>query len=541
MKNAVVTIAMGENFQSIARMTHPSLRKYAERIRADFVVIDQQKVSQTSPHFEKFQIYDLLNRYERIIYIDTDVIVRDDCPNLFDVVKPEEMGAFDEGAIMDRTKAMAEIAQAYEESLKEWKGKYYNTGVMVISRVHKELFRKPEKEIWNFYEQSYLNLKILRLQIRMHDLHYRFNRMNCMDQKTGEHRLKSYIVHYAGVLGGLTALIPFDLQRWESGEYKSFRRNIVIGAGNNRLGDNVCAEPVIRYIIENTPDTDFIIVSIFPQLFKRYEDRARIVSFDNLKTEYNRDKAYLHINAAVQEENPIKRFLTCDSMHMVDFLSIVCLKRQLPDHLKTIRLDVTPKGLSDVLEIAGCPIQDHVLIHPGRSWPSKTFPATYWNEIIAGVAKKHKVAIIGADTLFNGFGTVEGLALPDGVVDFRNLLDEEGLIAAVSMAPVLVTNDSAPLHVAGAFDNHIVLLPTCKHPDLVLPHRNGSKYYKVQALYKKILSDEGRFNPVEALQGPEMEKLPGDVMEYIPDAKDVVEAVDRAISGSPKIPTAQVS
>jgi ADP-heptose:LPS heptosyltransferase len=228
-------------------------------------------------------------------------------------------------------------------------------------------------------------------------------------------------------------------------------------------------------------------------------------------------------------------------MHMVDFLSIVCLKRQLPDHLKTIRLDVTPKGLSDVLEIAGCPIQDHVLIHPGRSWPSKTFPATYWNEIIAGVAKKHKVAIIGADTLFNGFGTVEGLALPDGVVDFRNLLDEEGLIAAVSMAPVLVTNDSAPLHVAGAFDNHIVLLPTCKHPDLVLPHRNGSKYYKVQALYKKILSDEGRFNPVEALQGPEMEKLPGDVMEYIPDAKDVVEAVDRAISGSPKIPTAQVS
>lgn len=516
--NAVVTIAIGDTYQSLAKMTHASIKAYAEKIGAEFIVIDRQRVSVTSAHYEKFQIADLLNKYERIIYIDTDVIVRDDCPNLFEIVPENRLGAFDEGAIMERRQALLQCAADYNEPLKNektWDGRYYNTGVMVISRMHKDLFKRPEKEIWNYYEQSYLNLQILNREIRMFNLDYKFNRMHALDKKTGEHRLVSYIVHYAGVLNGLDKVIPIDLARWKSGEWKTFRRNIIIGVGQNRLGDNVCAEPTVRFIVNNSPDCNITIQAVFPQLFKHLSDKARVCRFDEF--EYEWDQAYLHIETACDELSPLKKQITCDSMNMVDFTSIVSIKRTLNDADREIRLGVTPSGIAEVLDVAEKPVKDMVLVHPGKAWPSKTFPAGYWNEIIGGIAKSVPVGVIGADMSL-GRGTVP-VDLPDNVVDFRNLLSVEGLVAAISMTKALVTNDSGPMHIAGAFDNGIVLLPTCKHPDLVLPMRKGNKYYKTRALYKKI---NDKYSPEQPL--PNLVELEGDICDYLPAPSTVIEA-----------------
>ena len=161
--NALLTISVGEKYQKMAEVTHPSLERYAERIGAQFVVIDEY--SSSTPHFEKFQIYNMLNKYNRIIYLDTDIIVREDCPNLFEVVPYDKLGVFNEGAFIDRTMPMVEVAKQYKISIDKWNRQYYNTGVMVLSRVHKFLFKPPEVEISNFFEQSYLNLNIIKSKI----------------------------------------------------------------------------------------------------------------------------------------------------------------------------------------------------------------------------------------------------------------------------------------------------------------------------------------------------------------------------------------
>lgn len=90
----VLTIAVGPEHQRIAAVTHPSLRAYARRIGAEFLSIDDSTT--TTPHWEKCQLARLLETYDRILYLDTDLIVRDDCPNLFDVVPPAQLGAFNE-------------------------------------------------------------------------------------------------------------------------------------------------------------------------------------------------------------------------------------------------------------------------------------------------------------------------------------------------------------------------------------------------------------------------------------------------------------
>ena len=96
------------------------------------------------------------------------------------------------------------------------------------------------------------------------------------------------------------------------------------------------------------------------------------------------------------------------------------------------------------------------------------------------------------------------------------------------MSKCLVTNDSSPLHIAGAFDNWIVVIPTCKHPDHILPYRNGTQYYKTKALYKKLLLDDLEVRHTE-FHADTIDKIPEghNLYEYLPDPDDVVNEVFR--------------
>ena len=39
MKKAVVTLTIGKKFETLAQLTHPTLKAYANKIGADFIVL----------------------------------------------------------------------------------------------------------------------------------------------------------------------------------------------------------------------------------------------------------------------------------------------------------------------------------------------------------------------------------------------------------------------------------------------------------------------------------------------------------------------
>ena len=90
--------------------------------------------------WNKFYIHELLNEYKRIIYLDIDILIREDCPNLFDIVPVDKLGMFNEGRYTTRYEYLEQASEYYKEPLKPWNGKFYNSGVMVISRLHKKIF-----------------------------------------------------------------------------------------------------------------------------------------------------------------------------------------------------------------------------------------------------------------------------------------------------------------------------------------------------------------------------------------------------------------
>lgn len=521
MKKAIITICFGQKFKELSKITHPSLKYYAKKINADFIVLDENNQyysDKTFPQWEKFAIYNLLNTYDRIIYLDTDIIIREDCPDLFEVVPYKQIGAFNEAKFVPREYYLIDTARAYNIDISKinWNGKYYNTGVLIVSKCHKYIFKKPEIEYNCFYEQSYLNLIIAINESGrskedislMYDLSYKFNRMTCLDF-SGEERHASYIIHYAGYHYFITEeelknLIRNDLEKWERDKVNGYnykRRIVVVVSGG--MGDQIDAEPTLRFLdkVYKEDEAEIIITTHWPRLFKHL--KYKVISHrDFVPSLY---MPFYEMKTFPGPETVTYSVISNLMCNTVDYCSISALQRILPLEDKIIKLEVDEeeeKELENILN--GFEIEKSVLIHPGRHWESKTFPKEWWQEVVNKIAKDIPVCLIGTDDHPN-----RGAFQLDIPYNSINLIDRTSLgvlFALIKKAPVLLSNDSAPVHIAGAFDNWIIVIPTCKHPDHILPYRRCldgtiSNYHKAFALYKNLVLDDCDQRPTSSIEG----------------------------------------
>lgn len=533
MKKLVVTLCIGPEFEAMSQVSHSTLQRYANRIGAEFKVISEQKLSKSTAHWDKFQLFDLFDEFDRILYVDTDCLIRQDCPDLFEMVPFEQMGLFNEGAFAERgyalSRARDEYAQFLNVNLNDWDGKYYNTGVMVLSRAHKFIFKKPEIEVQHFYEQSYLNLLFHLNRDKIFQLPYQFNRMSILDGVTGRPRHDSYIVHYAGgPREVVTPLMAKDLQRWKEDYPKFSYRQHILFQVTGGMGDQLCAEPTIRYAINNVwRGEDVRIATHFPQFFKH----LGVPVYQHGQVQLQPDTPY-HIRVPHPDvSQPLWAFLSNLMCHTIDFCAISALRRTLPDSDKQIRLTVSEDALASVASLCarnGVKAEKLILVHAGKHWESKTFPVSWWQAVIDRLtaSSDQQVCLIGKSDGDRGYVDVD---LPKGSVsiDLRDRLSLDELIALISLAPVLISNDSAPIHIAGAFENQIILIPTCKHPDHILPWRRGSKTWRAQALYDRLVLDDSPSAP-NIMEEILVDKWVGTAGDYLPDTQTVADAAVKA-------------
>ena len=527
MKTAILTIVSGEKYKQIWDRAKPFFENYADKLDADLIVLEDAKFVPTA-HWLKFSIYEFLKKdYDRVAFIDADILIRPDSPSLFDEVPEDEFGVFNEGEYLPRAICMYEIMHAYGINLPRWNGNaYYNTGVMVVSREHRHIFRPPGnvKQIRNaFGEQTFINLRLFESEAKIHNLNYRFNSMSVMDRATGMTRLDSYFMHYAGweaassgkrdILKDMDA----DIARWKPPyEYK---RNIFVYTGGG-IGDQVCAEPVYRAMCNKYyPDANIYVKAPFPELF----DHLPVIASKEYPTdgfdamyEMNAHPSTIH-NRHLQAQHAF--------IHAVDYVSIACLGRVLPNEDKRIVLKFSLEDLENVQKIAGdgVDLNDLTLVHPGFGWKSKTFPTAWWQEVIDNIPGT--VGIIGK--AINEKHSYINVTCPKGGIDFRDKISINELIALISQANIVITNDSAPVHIAGAFNHDIILIPTCKHPDFILPYREGSKTYKTHTLYRKLLCHTVKRGdlPTDDINWS-IHELPGPIEDFLPEPGEVIEKVE---------------
>jgi len=175
---AVVTIATGDEAKRLLAVSEPYMRHFAARVGADFHVLDWPG-HPAWPMSAKFGIARVLDHYERVAYVDADVLLRPHCLNLFDLCEPDEFGAVDE-LPFHRAQPQHRREQSYLLFRKRmgfagvplpW---YLNCGVMVIPRTCKRLLLPPERPMPKDHcaEQDHTNAQVLDAYLR-HEIRVR--------------------------------------------------------------------------------------------------------------------------------------------------------------------------------------------------------------------------------------------------------------------------------------------------------------------------------------------------------------------------------
>lgn len=480
MKTAVITVCIGQKYEEMAKLTHPTLKAYATRIGADFIVIDKRAYPNEVPiGYEKLQFKKYLETYDRMIQMDTDLIVRPDTPSLFLFVPEGQIGAFNESEwIPLRLKEFKEGIKAFGLSAPKFEKQYYNTGVMVFDKSHAALFDEPHEFVSHYYEQTYLNIQMARHQFTMRNIGFQFNRMTHMDQHVKDHRLESYIVHYAGAPSGeALSVIKTDLEMWSrlAKDGYHIRKTIKISIGGG-LGDQICAEPIVREIRRLYPRDRIVVASHWPELFHDLPYEADVV---DIRQHFLPD-VYAVLHTYSPPEDDAWKYMTHVFAHSTDFSSQIAIRRVLPPEKKTIMLRYTPQQKVSMYAKLGRfdgDLKGAICVHPGRTWRTKTMSSEFWEEVIDGVMKLGRpVVLFGKDGKdLQGLVSVNA---PKGVIDARDKLTLKESLALLDQSAVMVSNDSAPIHLAGATDIHIVGIFTAKHTNFVLPFRHGSQSYK---------------------------------------------------------------
>ena len=222
--NAVVIISCGRD--QMLELTLPSVIKYCETHNFNLEVIREpiynfgERGGYNYGTFEKFQCFNLFEKYDRILRLDADIIVTPSAPNIFEFVPNENIGVVNEDVgrrQRDRRKQIENIKTdmgglftniEMPKHIKEWKTGYFNSGVVVASKEHALVFKlnrgifvrrflSHPKKLGPFKEQTLLNWRVRLADIPLTPLCYKFNHMS-MFTEMGKDPKNSWFIHYAG-------------------------------------------------------------------------------------------------------------------------------------------------------------------------------------------------------------------------------------------------------------------------------------------------------------------------------------------------------
>jgi hypothetical protein len=212
------------------------------------------------------------------------------------------------------------------------------------------------------------------------------------------------------------------------------------------IGDQICAEPTVRYALEKFGDRNITVLTHVPECFQHLpvavlrNDRETIAKFDMTK--------YWQVETAISQKSFLSDFFLMAAIHCIDLPPLAAFQRQLPPSYKFLVLMPTASQMVYAESVAGG--TPEVVIHPGKTWQSRTIPADYWRDIILGLNHQGvKPLIIGGSTI-NKNTTVD-IDLSGLVVkDVRDKLSIMETCHLLQKAKVVLTNDSGPYHLAAS-------------------------------------------------------------------------------------------
>ena len=116
------------NYQPIPEYVNYTLysaKKYAERVGADICVHNAFNgyVKAFNPdhqgYFEKFELFRIAGKYSQALYIDTDILIKNNAPDIFNICTEEDFHAFYPAEFQNLGSAVAKAVFGHGVTLEE--------------------------------------------------------------------------------------------------------------------------------------------------------------------------------------------------------------------------------------------------------------------------------------------------------------------------------------------------------------------------------------------------------------------------------------
>jgi len=207
VKDAIYTFATDVDNNYCFKMCTESIARYAGKIEVDFIIGTDYKIVnddlKTDSH--KLNILELLKYYDRVLYLDGDVFIRKDSPDIFawyrncgDFLIYNEV--LYNGIDMDKY-----IQKAINDNGLEVWGKtnghydWLNSGVMLFRKGHEKVLEYNKEDYFKFpdmpllYDMPSMTYRISKYKIPTTFLDKKFNTMVYFEDD-------GWFLHFANVL-----------------------------------------------------------------------------------------------------------------------------------------------------------------------------------------------------------------------------------------------------------------------------------------------------------------------------------------------------
>jgi len=174
--------------ESMYEVSNRCAKKYADKFSADYYMLsdpeDFSKAKGKHLDYQKLKIYDFLD-YDFILYLDSDYIIKENAPNLFDLCGNNFSAVLDQGsAVVDKAK---ELGMPYD--------RYFNAGMMYIPRW---VLEKTEDAIDDYLKNEYTLQGQGLLNKLFYDFDIPINNLNYMEWNPVKRTFGVYADHYSG-------------------------------------------------------------------------------------------------------------------------------------------------------------------------------------------------------------------------------------------------------------------------------------------------------------------------------------------------------
>ena len=200
MKKAIVTYVEGQDFEEVLNISEPLFKDYAQKCGSDYIALKGNKKEGIPTVFSKCNVVDAFAEYDRCLFLDADIVIQNDPPNMFELFPEEGVHGVDMMPHLQyfphfwKFNNMQEHASS--QNITFDKARYViNAGVMQISKNYADLFRFPEYPVTEgMNEQSLWNVRIHEANC-FHPIPLRWNCTRNLPCFYHEYK-HSYFIHF---------------------------------------------------------------------------------------------------------------------------------------------------------------------------------------------------------------------------------------------------------------------------------------------------------------------------------------------------------